>query len=187
MSARSLRPRVSQLVLTLYDRPIHPELVEIVAMRTIECADYALTLQITPIGHLISWDSDAGHLTEITAPEDHPLPIGGRLLQRRLNEERTETLVPTAGLCYHFGAQVEELPLTMFPQVHEELLTNTRHGLLHQFQIHHRFAISPATLMMHDNGEGYVSIAAFHTFPDECTILKTQTLIEHQRGHHPPS
>ena len=67
----------------------------------------------------------------------------------------------------------------LFRQVHEELLADGRkRGLLHLLHPHHRFALSPLGFVTADARPGCLVINSFHTFPAECALLKTQTLIE---------
>ena len=70
----SLRPAVSDLVFQLYSRPLHPELFEILAVRTVRREDYELVVRITRTGHVISWRNSELHLSEVTAAADQPLP-----------------------------------------------------------------------------------------------------------------
>ena len=78
MNAVEIRPRVADLIYHLYDRPLHPELFEVLAMRCVSKRDYQLTVRITRTGHAISWDSPQGHLTEIAAAVGATLPTRGR-------------------------------------------------------------------------------------------------------------
>ncbi|HEY8503305.1 MAG TPA: DUF2617 family protein [Gemmataceae bacterium] len=179
MKAESIRPRVDQLVFHLYDRPLHPELIETVARRRLSQGGLTLTLRLTPTGHVISWEFPDLHLTEVATADDQPVPVAGRLLQHRLKHEHTETIVPRAGYCYQISSQVETLPPEIFSHVHEEILFDAgKGGLLHHFQPPNRLALPPVGYLVHDSGRGYVSLSAFHTFPDEFTVVKTQTLVE---------
>jgi Protein of unknown function DUF2617 len=77
------------------------------------------------------------------------------------------------------SAQAETLPPALFRQIHEELLADGRQrGLLHVLYPHHRFGLSPLGFVTADAREGCLVVNTFHTFPAECTLLKTQTLIE---------
>src|SRR5262249_31901374 len=87
MSVDSLRPRVSNLVFQLYVRPLPPGLFDILAVRKIQHADYALTVRITRTGHVICWENRAVHLTEVAAATEQELPERRRLLSYRLRGE----------------------------------------------------------------------------------------------------
>ena len=53
-----------------------------------------------------------------------------------------------------------------------------KRGLLHNFHPHHRLAMSPLGLITVEARARCLFIGTFHTFPDENTVVKTQSLIE---------
>ena len=178
MGVPSLRPRVCDLVFQVYAKPLHPELFDVLAMRRIQREDYDLIVRITRTGHVISWGNRETYLTEVAA-SDQPLPERRRLLHHRLRGERTETLRTPQGITYQTSFQVEVLPPEIFLHIHDEILADGgKRGLLHNFQPHHRLALAPLGLVNAEARPGCLFLSAFHTFPDECTIIKTQSLIE---------
>jgi hypothetical protein len=77
------------------------------------------------------------------------------------------------------SAQAEVLPAELFKHIHQDLLADGRkRGLLHLLHPHHRFGLSPLGFVTADARPGCLVVNTFHTFPVECTLLKTQTLIE---------
>ena len=179
MGAYDLRPRVADLVFHLYDRPLHPELFDTLAMRTVKRDDYALTVRITRTGHVISWDNADVHLTEVTAAADQPLPERRRLLHYRLRHEQTGRLACAHGIRYQMSFQVEVLAPEVFLHVHDEILADGgKRGLLHNFPSQHRFDLAPLGFITAEARPGCLFLSSFHTFPDEHTVVKTQSLIE---------
>jgi hypothetical protein len=176
-----LRPSIRQLSFRLYDRPLHPELFEVLAHRRIRRAGFTLHLWLTNTGHAISWQNRRACLTEVTAA-DQQLPEYGQLLQRELRGERCDMLGAMPGVNYQVSFQVEVLPPDHFANVHHEILADGgKHGLLHFFAPNHRLALSPLGAVQIEAWDGCLSLSTFHTFPDECAVVKTQSLIE-QRG-----
>ncbi len=179
MSVYFLRPRVSDLVFQVYGRPLHPELFEILAQRKIQREDYELTVRITRTGHVLSWENADVHLTEVAAAADQPLPERRRLLSYRLRSEHSHALPCAHGINYQMTFQVEVLAPEIFLHVHEEILADgTKRGLLHNFQPHHRLALAPLGFVAVETRQGCLFLSGFHTFPDEYTVVKTQSLIE---------
>jgi hypothetical protein len=179
MSVSSLRPRVSELVFRLYGRPLHPELFEIVASRKIQREDYELTVWITRTGHVISWKNQEIHLAEVASAADEPLPERRRLLSHKLRGEHNDTLPYAPQVGYQMSFQVEVLPPEIFLHVHDEiLLDGGKRGLLHNFQPHMRLALAPLGFITVEARPGCLFLSSFHTFPDEYTVVKTQSLIE---------
>jgi hypothetical protein len=179
MSVHFLRPPVRDLVFHLYGRPLHPELFDILSVRKIRREDYELTVRITRTGHVISWANRDVHLTEVAAAMDQPLPEKRRLLDHRLRGEHCGTLACAGGVHYQMSFQVEVLPEEIFLHVHDEILADgSKRGILHNFQPHHRLAVAPLGFVSVEARPGCLFLSAFHTFPDEHTVVKTQSLIE---------
>lgn len=178
MNQLLVRPKVSDLVFHLYGKPLHPELFETLAMRKVRHQNYEVVIRITRTGHVISWQNGDVILTEI-ADVDQNLPATRRLLSYRLRGEHTGTWKHGPGLDYQMNFQVERLQPEIFLHVHDEILAEgTRHGLLHNFQPNHRLAIAPLGYVTVEARNGCLFLTSFHTFPDEHTVIKSQSLIE---------
>jgi hypothetical protein len=179
MAASSLRPRVGELVFDLFDRPLHPELFDTLAVRAVRRDDYELTVRITRTGHVITWQSRQVHLTEVTADEELPLPQHRACYHQRVRGEHCATVALGAQLNYQSSFQVETLPQEIFLHVHDEILRDgAKRGLMHNFQPNHRLALAPLGHVTVEAWAGHLLFSSFHTFPDENTIVKTQSLIE---------
>ncbi len=179
MGVSYFRPPVGDLIFRLYGRPLHPELFDILAMRTTRFENYDLTVRITRTGHVISWDSPNVHLTEVTAAADQELPRGRRLLHYRIRQEQCGRLPCAHGIRYQMSFQVETLPPELFAHVHGEILTDgSKRGFLHNFPAHNRLALPPLGFVTADARQGCLILTTFHTFPGENTVVKTQSLIE---------
>jgi hypothetical protein len=179
MGVYSLRPRVADLVFQLYGRPLHPEFFDIVAARKIQRENYELIVRITRTGHVISWENPHVYLTEVTAAADQPLPEKRRLLHYRMRGEHTGSLACAHGIHYEMSFQVEVLPPEIFFHVHDEILADGgQRGLMHNFQPNHRLSLAPLGLINAEARPGCLILTTFHTFPDEYTVVKSQSLIE---------
>ncbi len=180
MDAIEIRPRVADLVYHLYDRPLHPELFEVLAVRCVAKRDYVLTVRITRTGHAISWDSPMGHLTEVAAAAGATLPTHRALFRHKMRGERNESLNWRPGLKYQTSYQVESLNDEVYEHIHDEILRDgLKRGLLHNFRPHNRLAMSPLGFVTTEAWAGNLVVSSFHTFPEERTVVKTQSLIEH--------
>lgn len=179
MSVSSLRPRVSDLIFRLYGRPVHPELFEILAARKVQRENYELNVWITRTGHVLSWSNPHFQLTEVAAAQDQPLPESRRLLHHRIRGEHTDNLNLLHGICYQSSFQVEVLPPEIFVHVHDEIVADgAKRGLLYHFNSSCRMALAPLGFISVEARPGCLLLSSFHTFPDEHTVVKTQTLIE---------
>jgi hypothetical protein len=179
MGVSLLRPRVCDLVFQLHGGPLHPEFFDILAVRKIQREDYELTVRITRTGHVISWQNRAVHLTEVTTAADQPLPERRRLLSHRVRGEHNSGLPCAHGIYYQMSFQVEVLPLEIFLHVHDEILADGgKRGMLYNFQPNHRLSLAPLGFVTVEGRPGCLIFTTFHTFPDENTIVKSQSLIE---------
>jgi hypothetical protein len=179
MSMPLLRPAVNDLIFQLYGRPLHPELFDILAQRTIRHEDYEVRVRITRTGHVISFENADVHLTEMTAASDQPVPQKRRLLSYRLRQEHCATMACAHGIHYQMSFQVEVLPPDLFLHIHDEIVSDgSKRGLLSTFPSRHRLAVAPLGFVTVEARPGCLFFSSFHTFPGENTVVKTQSLIE---------
>ncbi len=178
MSVSLVRPRVAEIVFRLYDRPLHPELFEAVATRTVDGDGAKLTVRLTRTGHTLSWSESGAHLEEVIALASGELPDAGLRLTHRFDRgQRGHTEFP--GVRYHVATQLEVLEPEQFVHVHAELLADgTRKGLVFHCRENNRVGLSPLGVVIVESLPRCLSVNAFHTFPDEFAVVKTQSLIE---------
>jgi hypothetical protein len=179
MGVPLVRPPVEDLIFQLYGRPVHPELFDILAVRRIEREDYKLSVWITRTGHVLTWENPDVFLTEVTAAHDQPLPQRRRLMHHRLRSEQTRCLDCAHGIRYQMSFQVETLTPEIFLHIHDEILADgAKRGLLHRFTGPDCGGPAPLGFITAEARPGCLLLSSFHTFPDEYTVVKTQSLIE---------
>lgn len=176
------RPAVAGLVFQLYSRPLHPELFDVLGTRIIEHPDFHLAVRLTPTGHVISWDNGAIHLTEATIAITQEMPPSRCLLSKAFGPEHSTRIDCGRGVSYQATYHAETLPVELFASVHDEILADGgKRGMLLDFGAPSRLALAPLAHVTAEFRPGCLFLTAFHTFPRECTILKTQSLIEQRR------
>jgi hypothetical protein len=180
MNRPIVRPRVADLLFRVYDRPLHPELVETLAVRQVRRGESVLTVRVTPTGHVLEWVRGNDCVTEVTTTTSHELPEFGRRLAHRFGSgEQKGRCAIGEGVRYQVTTHAEILPPEVYVHVHEELASDgARRGLLFHFRPHHRLGLTPLGFVAVEVLPSGLSVAAFHTFPDEFTVIKTQSLIE---------
>lgn len=172
------RPAVRDLVFQVYDRPLHPELFDILAVQTVERPDFRLTVRVTRTGHIVTWQTQAGTLEEVLTAMDDCLPQRRLLSYRFRGEHHCRTTLGNR-LSYQSSFHVETLPDELFQKVQNELVADgRRRGLLHRFHPHHRWALTPVSFISVEGRPGCQVAHAFHTFPEELAIIKSQSLVE---------
>jgi len=179
MSVQFARPDVSELVFYLFGRSVHPELMTVHAETTIWQDDYSATISIADDGHVLSFRCRGETVTEVTAARTHPLPQRRQFLEKRIRGSRDEALRFDNGVRYQVSYQVEQLDLEVFLNVHEELTLDCREADVgHSFPAAGRLSPSPLSFVTTDVWPDSLLIHAFHTFPENRAIVKTQSLFE---------
>jgi len=174
-----IRPRIADVVFRLYGRPLHPELFDVLACRTVERDGYTLSVRLTRTGHLLGWTNGRIHLVELTATVDMELPEFGRRLGHKFDGGQSSKSEFAGGVRYQVSSQVEVLQPEQFLHVHEELAADgARKGLVFHCKTGNRLGLAPLGVVIVQSLPTGLSASAFHTFPDELAILKTQSLIE---------
>lgn len=182
-----LETRPSDMRMSLYLRPIHPEFFRIFASRTFRGTGYEAELWITGLSHVLTLtrgDSPRGAercVSEIIGPSSMDLPERGRVEELPLNgtDEVRRTL--RNGFRYQISFETELFTdADVFAAVYDDLRNQGhKEGISCEYRLnglerdHWPLAM---TLPQHAR-DGFL-LHAFHVFPDQMTILKTQTLIE---------
>lgn len=175
----SVRPKVAELVFQLYGRSLHPELFEVHTTRTVERGGYRAQIDITSAGHVVTWRYDGITLTEVAASAQHPLPQKRRLMSYRLKGERNDGLECRGGARYQVNFQLETVDPEIFWTFQEELNHDgERQGMLHMFNSSGRMAVGALSLVNIESRNRSLLVQAFHTFPDDYAIVKSQSLFE---------
>ena len=179
MAVSFARPDVSDLVFHLYGRSLHPELFEVFAESQIDQDDYSAVIQICKAGHVVSFRTHGQTISEVTTTRVQPLPQRKRFLEKRLRGSRDEFVSFDFGVGYHVSYQLEQLDPEVFLNFHEELLIDCgRAPVAHRFPGGNRLAPSPLSFIQTDVWPHSLLIHAFHTFPENCAVVKTQSLFE---------
>lgn len=178
MGVPLVRPKVAELVFRLYDRPLHPELFDVLACRAVKRDGYTLSVRLTRTGHVLGWTDGRVHVEEVTATADMELPEAGRRLAHPFAGGRGGRWA-AGGVRYQVNSQLEVLAPELFAHVHEELAADgAKKGLVFHCRAGNRLGLSPLGVVIVTAVPAGLSATAFHTFPDESAVIKTQSLIE---------
>ncbi len=175
----SLRPKAGELVFQVFGRTLHPELFEICQTRSLDRGSYSATIAITGSGHLVTWRTGGLTLTEVATGAGQPLPQRRRLLAHRIGNERSDRVQCRGGATYQTCFQVEPIAPELFWSFQEEILTaGSRRGLLHRFEAGGRLSLGAVSWIDVETRPKSLLVQAFHTFPDDLAVLKSQSLFE---------
>jgi len=172
----TVRPKVTELTFQVYGRPLHPELFQIYKSRRIERGGYVVRVDITSSGHVVTWSYQGTTLTEVATAAHNPLPKRRRLMAQRLCGERSERLECRGGIVYQMAFQLEPADPKIFWMFQHHLNQGgERRGLVHTFDASGRMALGAMSYVNLETRDRSVLVQAFHTFPDDCAIVKSQS------------
>ena len=171
------RPKVAELVFQVYGRALHPELFEVCQTRTVERGKYKAKVDITTAGHVVTWSYAGLTLTEVATSAHHPLPERRRLLSARLRGQRNDRVECRGGINYQVSFQLEPVEPEIFWTFQHELCQDgQRQGMLHKFDSSGRMALGALSYINVESRNRTLLVQAFHTFPDDYAIVKSQSL-----------
>ncbi len=173
------RLRIADLTFQVFRRPMHPDWFAARAFRRVEHRGWSADLRIIEGGHVILFRSDGLRLSEILSGPETPLPEPGLLFHCHLRGERTAHLRPDGPIEYQSCLDVERTDPEVFRHLCEEMtLDADRDALFHRFRSANRLAPPPISHLHIDAQATTLAIQSFHTFPDECAIVRTQSLFD---------
>ncbi|MEZ6045196.1 MAG: DUF2617 family protein [Planctomycetaceae bacterium] len=179
MTLSFVRPDVSEIQYQLFERSIHPELLNRHQGMTIRFKDYEACIHICDAGHTICFKHRNQLITEVVTPIETPLPSQKRIAHHQIRGCRDQEHAFAFGVTYQNCCQVERVDAEVYHQIHEELLLDSRKvRMVCQFPSTHRFSLSPLSLIHTEAIENSFLVHTYHTYPENQSIVKTQSLFE---------
>lgn len=175
----SVRPKVAELVFQLYGRGLHPELFETYSSRKICRGAYEADIKITSAGHVVEWKYGNLLLTEVATAAHHPMPDRRRLMRHPLRGQRSDRMRCRGGVVYQVNFQLEPVEPEVFWTFQQELVLDSEtRGMLQRFDSSGRMALGAISYINVETRARSMFVQAFHTFPDDHAIVKSQSLFE---------
>lgn len=172
--------RVVDLKFALYHRPLHPELFRIHHSRHVERALYQADLWVIGLSHVLTVQSAGRCVAEVTTDDVEVLPQNGLVTSFPFRGERDHMEEFDDGMRYILSTQVERMSQNLFHASHRDLLNyGSSRGILATFN---DFAgeneLAPFTFIDFEARDREFHVQAFHSFPSDYTIIKTQSIVE---------
>ena len=176
---------VSELTFSLFQRPLHPELFRIYARRHLKTERYEMVLWATGSSHVVSVFSEDVCLTELISVPGQLLPKRGLIERFQFRGQRTHKCTLSRGLSYMTDFQVEKMSPNLYRQSHLDLQRFARNrGLFVAFGgaggagATGAEGLEPFSYIDFEARREELHIHAFHAYPDQVTIIKTQSLFD---------
>ncbi len=179
MELGSVAQQSSELSLFLFDRPVHPELFRHYADYRVVQARYLAEVWIAGLNHVVTVRAGNRCLTEVIAADNELLPSRGLLTRFRLKGERDLERRSPDGWHYMVSSQVELMDEPLYKSVHLDLVRHAaRRGWFQSYEQWAEGELAPFSYIDHEARDGEFHVHAFHAFPAERTIVKTQSIFE---------
>ena len=170
---------VSELVFSLYQRPLHPELFNIYAKRHLKTENYETTVWETGCSHVVSVFVKDMCLTELIATSEQMLPQRGLVERFKFKGQRTHKCTLSRGLSYMTDFQVEKMSPGLYKQSEQDLYKFSRNrGLFMKYSGASISGLDPFSYIDFEARRDELHIHAFHAYPENSTIIKTQSLFD---------
>jgi len=173
------KQQVSDLRFVVFNRALHPELFEIYHDHRIVKEKYEAQVWVTGLSHVIGFYRGDAAIVEVIADASAMLPERGKLVSLRFRGERDEEFEHCEGIRYLTSFQVEQMSSRLYAKVHGDLaVTGADRGLFVPFPEWAGNALTPFTYIDYESKVGQLHVFAYHAFPDEMTLIKTQSIFE---------
>lgn len=170
---------VSELAFSLYQRPLHPELFTIHAKRHLKTDFYETLLWATGGSHVVTVFVGDVCLTELISAPGQLLPKRGLIERFQFRGQRTHKCTLNRGLSYMTDFQVEKMSANLYRQSHNDLERFARNrGMFVTFPEMAVTGLEPFSYLDFEARRNELHIHAFHAFPDQLTMIKTQSLFD---------
>jgi len=190
------RPCVSELTFLHYSKPIHPEFFRLVATRAVERSNYTICLHLTSTGHVAELQTNVNNakrysMTEAVTSAHIEMP-DAPISALRFSGQQHETfrISEKFEVATTFG--LETLDRKTFLAIQSELVranggiqtktpcNNEMDGLFFHFGSNGRIAFGGLSYLTLETRQQRVRIRAYHTFPENCRVLTTDTTVRVQ-------
>ena len=170
---------VEALKLVVYRRPLHPELFDIHHRFPILQPAFDADIWVTGCSHLVRFSVGSESVTEVIAQAHDELPQRGLVASFRCRGERQHEYVHEDAIRYIMSFQVETMSDRLFAKTHSDLFSAAqKQGILVPFPQWQTTEHVPFCHVDHHMRPDSLHVVAYHVFPEESTILTSQTLFE---------
>lgn len=171
---------VSSLRFFLFDRPLHPELFDIYHDHHVVKKGYEAQIWVTGCTHVIGVFHEGRTMLEVTADAKTELPQRGLLKEMPFRGEGDHEHRDGREIAYMMNFQVETMSPLVYSRTHHDLArAGAQRGLFVPFPMWMtRSPLTPFTYIDYEAKPGQLHVFTFHAFPEDLTIVKTQSIFE---------
>lgn len=173
------KQRSSDLHFFLYRRALHPELFHIYMDKHLVYGDFQADIWVSGLSHLVTVQNDDTMVTELAAVPSDLLTDRSLVTQFRFRGERDFSYRFNDDLRYIFSSQVEEMTEHIFRTTYRDLIRYAkRKGLFVPYPQWSAGGLEPFSYIDYETRSHELHVHAYHVFPGEWRIIRTQSIFE---------
>ncbi|MCK4887971.1 MAG: DUF2617 family protein [Planctomycetes bacterium] len=172
---------VGELMFSLFQRPLHPELFQIYTKRQIKTEKYEALIWITGCTHVVSvFGKDDVFLTEVVSAPGQMLPARGLIERFQFNGPRSHKCTLNRGLSYMTNFQVEKMSPNLYRRSHMDLERFAQNrGMFRKFpSLETNDGLQPFCYVDFEARKNELHVHTFEAYPEQVTMIKTQSLFD---------
>ena len=155
---------------------MHPELFQVCASRTYERERYSLSINISTDGHFLTFRHKDFTLSEVSASLHHLLPARCIEISHPVEAPHSDSLTYRDAIEYQSQVEMEAVSPQTFVTIAQQLDKRIEcEGLVHRFGSNGRLAFGAISYINVQSFREHVKIRSFHTFPDTCAVMKSES------------
>lgn len=179
MSSSTSPSKIADLSFRVFGRGVHPEWFAVRDHRRVAVDGWQADIRIIDGGHAVTWRASDVLLTEVLAGPSTALPEDALLFQSPIRHERAASLRPRDRVEYQACLEVERVDAEVFAHLCDEMaLDSHRDRLFRRYGGGNRMEAPAISHLAFESRARGLLVHAFHSFPAERAIVRTQSLFE---------
>jgi hypothetical protein len=179
MDLPQINVAVEELMFSLFQRPLHPELFKIYDSRQLNTEKYEAIIWVTGCTHVVSVFANDICLTEVVSAPGQMLPSRGLIERFQFRGPRTHKCTLSKGVNYMTDFQVEKMSPNLYRQSHSDLERFARNrGVFVKFPELEIGKLQPFCYVDFEARQTELHLHTFAAYPDQVTMIKTQSLFD---------
>ena len=172
---------VEELSFSLFQRPLHPELFQIYAKRKLISGKYEADIWVTGCTHVVSVHAGDMCLTEVVSSPGQMLPQRGLIERFQFRGPRSHKCTLSRGVNYMTDFQIEKMSTNLYRQSHTDLKRFAKNrGIFVKFPKLEVDGLQPFCYIDFEARGTELHIHTFSAYPDQVTMIKTQSVFDFQ-------
>ena len=170
---------VEELVFSLFQRPLHPELFQIYAEQRLKTDRYEAIIWVTGCTHVVSVLTKDTCLSEVVSTPSQMLPQRGLVERFQFRGPKSHKCTLSQGISYMTDFQIERMSPNLYRQSHIDLERFARNrGLFVKFPELEIGGLQPFCYIDFESRRSELHVHTFSAYPDQVTMIKTQSLFD---------